>query len=79
MSLRVADLAAVLMYALVVLGLGIWSRGRIKGTEGFFVGGRAIPGWAVGISMMGTAISSITFLAYSGSAYAGNWSRLVPA
>jgi SSS family solute:Na+ symporter len=29
--------------------------------------------------MMGTAISSITFLAYSGSAYAGNWSRLVPS
>jgi SSS family solute:Na+ symporter len=32
----------------------------------------------VGFSLLGTAISSITFLAYPGSAFAGNWSRLVP-
>jgi len=37
-----------------------------------------MPGWAVGLSMLGTAISSVTFLAYPGSSYAGNWSRIVP-
>ncbi len=79
MLLRTADLVAVIIYGIIVLILGLWAKGRIKGTEGFFVGGRHVPGWAVGISMMGTAISSITFLAYSGSAYAGNWSRLVPS
>lgn len=36
-----------------------------------------MPGWAVGLSMLATAISSVTFLAYPGSAYEGNWSRLV--
>ncbi len=77
--MRIADVIAVVIYALVVLYLGLRARGRMEGTEGFFVGGRRVPGWAVGISMMGTAISSITFLAYSGSAYAGNWSRLVPS
>ncbi len=78
MELRAADLIAIILYALAMLGLGYWAKGRIKGTEGFFVGGRAVPGWAVGISMLGTAISSVTFLAYPGSAYLGNWSRLVP-
>ncbi len=79
-TLRFWDGIAVFLYAASMVALAMWSSKRIKaeGTEGFFVGGRAIPGWAVGLSMLGTAISSITFLAYPGSAYAGDWSRLVP-
>ncbi len=77
-ELRTLDLIAIILYAGAMLALGWWAKGRITGTEGFFVGGRAVPGWAVGISMLGTAISSITFLAYPGSAYEGNWTRLVP-
>lgn len=76
--LRTADLVAIVLYGLAMLALGWWATRRIKTTEGYFVGGRAVPGWAVGLSLLGTAISSITFLAYPGSAYAGNWSRLVP-
>ena len=78
MSLSFGHIITVVIYAIAMLALGWWASGRIKGTEGFFVGGRSIPGWAVGISMLGTAISSITFLAYPGSAFLGNWSRLVP-
>lgn len=69
---------AVVIYALAMLGLGWWAKSRIKGTSDYYVAGRSVPGWAVGISMLGTAISSITFLAYPGSSYTGNWSRLVP-
>ena len=78
MSLSFGHVITVAAYAAAMLGLGWWAKGRIKGTEGFFVGGRAIPGWAVGLSLLGTAISSITFIAYPGSAFSGNWSRLVP-
>ncbi|KPL10806.1 hypothetical protein AMJ85_05240 [candidate division BRC1 bacterium SM23_51] len=65
-------------YLAVVIGLGAWAASRSRTTEGYFLGGRAMPGWAVGLSMLGTAISSVTFLAYPGSAYEGNWSRIVP-
>jgi len=72
------DILAIILYMVAMLALGWWATKRVKNTEGYFVGGRRVPGWAVGISMLGTAISSVTFLAYPGSAFAGNWSRLVP-
>ena len=75
---RVGDVATLCLYFVGIIGLGIWTTKKIKETEDFFVGGRSMPGWAVGLSMLGTAISSVTFLAYPGSAFEGNWSRLVP-
>ena len=78
MGLQAGHIVSIVVYGLAMLALGWWSMRRITGTEGYFVGGRSIPGWAVGISMLGTAISSVTFLAYPGSAFAGDWSRLTP-
>ncbi len=77
-GIRGLDLAALVIYFVVTIGIGCWCSIKLKTTEGYFVGGRKIPGWAVGISMLGTAISSVTFLAYPGSAFQGNWSKLVP-
>ena len=78
MALRFWDVVAIAIYTLGILFLGWWTKRRVKGTEGFFVGGRSMPGWAVGMSVLATAVSSITFLAYPGSSYSGDWSRLVP-
>ena len=78
MGLQFGHIISIVLYAAAMLALGWWSMRRIKGTEGYFVGGRSVPGWAVGISMLGTAISSVTFLAFPGSAFAGNWSRMTP-
>lgn len=77
-GIRTGDLLTLIVYFIVTIGIGVWCARRMSSTEGFFVGGRAMPGWAVGISIVGTAISSVTFLAYPGSAFAGDWSRLVP-
>lgn len=71
-------MVTLVIYFAAVIGIGVWTSKKMAGTEGYFVGGRSIPGWAVGISMLGTAISSITFLAYPGTAYSSNWSLLVP-
>ena len=38
----------------------------------------SIPGWAIGMSLLATIITSVTFIAYPGAAYAGDWSLLVP-
>lgn len=77
-GIRTGDLITLLLYFAVTVGIGVWCARRMSSTEGYFVGGRAMPGWAVGISIIGTAISSVTFLAYPGSAFVGDWSRLVP-
>jgi len=67
---------AAYMAALVWLGLR-FSR-RQTSTERYFVAKRSIPGWAAGMSLLATLISSVTFIAYPGSAYASDWSNLVP-
>ena len=77
-GIRTGDLVTLLLYFAVTIGIGVWCARKMSSTEGYFVGGRAMPGWAVGISIIGTAISSVTFLAYPGSAFFGDWSRLVP-
>ena len=44
----------------------------------YFVADRSIPGWATGMSLLATIITSVTFIAYPGAAYAGDWTLLVP-
>ena len=39
--------------------------------------GRSLPGWAVGLSIFGTYVSSISFLALPGKAYNANWNPFV--
>src|SRR5690606_41485990 len=58
--------------------VGLYFSRRNDSTEEYFVGGRAFPGWAIGLSLVGTSISSITFLAYPGDAYKTAWARYVP-
>jgi SSS family solute:Na+ symporter len=38
---------------------------------------RSLPGWAIGLSMFGSYVSSISFLANPGKAYADNWNPFV--
>ena len=40
---------------------------------GFMIAEGSLPSWAVGLSMLGTFVSSITFIAYPGQAYNFNW------
>ena len=43
----------------------------------YFTASGTIPSWAIGISILATLVSSITFLAYPGSGYSSNWILLV--
>ena len=72
------DWTLVAAYFAVFAAIGVWCARRQKSTEEYFVGGRAIPGWAAGLSLFATAISTATFLAYPGHAFAGDWTRLWP-
>ena len=51
---------------------------RHKDTEQYFVGGRSFTGWVIGLSMVGTSISSAAFLAYPADTFKTVWLRFLP-
>jgi len=71
------DYTIVLLTILAAIATGVYFAHRQKSTSHYFAGGGKIPAWAVGVSIFATLISSVTFLAYPGAAYAGNWILLV--
>lgn len=70
------DNLVLVIYVLVVTGFGLLFYRRAGDTEGFTVANRRLPGWVVGLSIFGTYLSSISFLALPGKAYSTNWSIL---
>ncbi|MBI4909343.1 MAG: sodium:solute symporter [Acidobacteria bacterium] len=76
--MHAVDYAIVLLYMVGMAWIGLRFSRKQTTTEAYFVAGRAIPSWAVGMSIMATMVSSVTFIAYPGSSYAGDWSLLVP-
>ena len=77
-SLRSLDLLVIAIYFVAVAAIGLKFARRQTTTETYFVAGRSIPHWAMGLSIFATIISSITFIAYPGAAYKENWNLLVP-
>lgn len=76
-TFRPLDLIVVFLYLTGMLAMGIYFARKNNSTEEYFVGGRSFPGWAIGLSMLGTSISSITFLAFPATAYRSDWHELV--
>jgi SSS family solute:Na+ symporter len=77
-SLRWLDATVIIVYMVAMVFVGLHFARRQTSTEAYFVAKRSIPHWAMGISIYAALISSITFIAYPGSAFAGNWNELVP-
>ncbi len=77
-TFRPLDVVAIVIYLAAMAAMGAYFSKRNKSTEEYFLGNRAFPGWAVGLSMLGTSISSITFLALPAAAFILDWRMLVP-
>ncbi len=75
--LPVADLVVLAVYLAAVVGFGCWFVRKSGSTAQFMAGGGALPGWAVGLSIFGTYLSSNTFIGVPGKAYASNWNAFV--
>jgi len=76
-KLHLLDYLVVLFYLSIIVYIGAHVSKKQKSTEAYFAGGRSVPTWAVGMSLLATLISSVTFLAYPGEGFNGNWIRLV--
>ena len=76
-SLHWVDIALVLASVVFVMLFGLRFAHKQNSTSSYFAAGGALPSWAIGMSIFATLISSVTFLAYPGAAYGGNWILLV--
>lgn len=71
------DWVVLAVYFAVTMAIGFYFWRRSRSTEGFTAAGRSVPGWACGLSIFATYVSSISFLALPGKAYATNWNPFV--
>lgn len=67
------DITVLVIYIVAVTAFGAWFYRRADTPQGFTAAGGRLPGWAVGLSIFGTYLSSISFLALPGKAYNSNW------
>ena len=75
--LPLLDIAVLVVYLVAVVGFGCWFAWRSQSADEFMSAGRALPGWAVGLSIFGSYVSSISFLANPGKSFDGNWNVFV--
>src|SRR5262245_46733209 len=71
------DFLVIGLYLTATVCFGLYVTRRNRSTEDYFLGGRAFPGWMIGISMLSAIISSIAFLALPAAAFALDWRQLV--
>ncbi len=76
-TLHVLDYLIIVVLLLVTLAFGFRFARRQKTTETYFLAKNRVPSWALGISLLATLISSVTFLGYPGTGYSSNWILLV--
>jgi SSS family transporter len=72
------DLAIILAYIVGVTLFGSLIGSRSKGLKGYFLGGSAVPAWAVMLSIVATETSTATFLSVPSLSYrdGGNFTYL---
>ncbi len=71
------DYTVLAAYFIPLLLIGRYFSSSNRSMEDFFLGGRNVPSWAAGLSIYGTQLSAITFLAIPAKAYAENWEFFV--
>jgi len=68
-SLAGIDIAIVVIYMVGVFALGTFFGKYVKSAGDFFVASRALPFWAIGMSIVVSDIGAMDFVAVAGSAY----------
>lgn len=74
-------LITLILYKIVLVGIGFYANQKTSSTEDYFIGGRGLGPWVAAISSAASASSAWTLLGMSGAAYAMGLSALwiVPA
>ena len=71
------DLVVLVGYFAVTMAIGLVLHRRSRSVQAYAAADRSLPGWLTGLSILGTYVSSISFLALPGKAFASNWNSFV--
>ncbi|MBI1904604.1 MAG: sodium transporter, partial [Planctomycetia bacterium] len=67
MGLGFLDYSAIGLYLVATLAIGFWVSRRIKSGADFFLAGRSLPFWAVGLSLVATDIGGTDIIGAGGA------------
>src|SRR6202012_255100 len=76
-ALHPLDIVIIAVFLAVTLWLGLRFARKKQSTQSYFLAKGKVPAWAIGMSLLSSMISSVTFLAYPGEGYSSNWILLV--
>ena len=76
-NLPIFDIAIIIVYLLAMVAVGFYFSKRNKNSVQFTSASGKIPGWAIGLSIYATFLSSNTFLGVPGKAFGSNWNAFV--
>ncbi|MFD2287700.1 sodium/solute symporter [Pedobacter petrophilus] len=76
-GLPIFDLAIIVIYLVGMILVGVYFSRKNKNSEQFTKASGLIPGWAIGLSIYATFLSSNTFLGVPGKAFGSNWNAFV--
>lgn len=76
-TLHFLDYIIIIISLLIAIYVGTYFSKRQKSSGRYFTADKSLPSWAIGMSIMATLISSVTFLAYPGEGFKSNWILLV--
>ena len=71
------DLIIIILYLLGMVWIGFYFSKKNKSADQFTKASGKIPGWAIGLSIYATFLSSNTFLGVPGKAFGSNWNAFV--
>ncbi len=69
MHLATADYIVVLIFAILMVLLGIYSKSKVKNTDDYFAGGKKVPWWMAAISHHMSGYSAFAFVGHATIAY----------
>jgi len=76
-NLPLIDIAIVIIYLVAMVYIGFYFSRKNKNSDQFTKASGSIPGWAIGLSIYATFLSSNTFLGVPGKAFGSNWNAFV--
>jgi SSS family solute:Na+ symporter len=77
MQIHTVDLLILVAYFGVIVALGFWFSRKNTSTDNYFLGGRSMPGWLLGVSLISSIMSSMTFIAGPADSFKTAWFRTV--
>src|SRR5438477_1863004 len=70
--LGLADWSVIILYLLGIIALGVWFGKDQRTTRDYFLGGKNIPWWGIGLSIVAAETSALTIIGVPAMAYGGN-------